>query len=161
MKPARPIDPSIGALLPLRRCARAATGWFFHVSLWDTRNEWEFSRLPMSLLDTTGSSLGRKISTGPVAAPWTLARITSLRAPTPLPQPTRLQLSISVSHPWKLRQQKAACYSRFPGSFEPNYSGTIAAAHTVFTGTMVLNGNLDFSGVKNAFVMQYKPTTLG
>lgn len=48
-----------------------------------------------------------------------------------------------------------------PGSLQPSYSGTIAAGSTIFTGSMVLNGNLDFSGIKNAFVMQYKPTTLG
>jgi len=48
-----------------------------------------------------------------------------------------------------------------PDSFALQYGGATAADSTTFTGAMRIGGNIGFSGVKNAFVTQYLPTTLG
>ncbi|HEY2469645.1 MAG TPA: hypothetical protein VGI45_17625 [Terracidiphilus sp.] len=41
------------------------------------------------------------------------------------------------------------------------YSGSTAAGSTSFTGSMKIGGNVDFSAMRNAFAMQYEPTTFG
>lgn len=45
--------------------------------------------------------------------------------------------------------------------FALEFSGVTAAGSTNFTERMSINGNVDFSAVRNAFVAQYKQTTLG
>ena len=48
-----------------------------------------------------------------------------------------------------------------PESFALTYSGVTTAGSTNFTGSMSVTGNLDYSGVRNAFAAQYEPTTIG
>jgi hypothetical protein len=43
----------------------------------------------------------------------------------------------------------------------PFYSASTSARSTTFTGGFAINGNLDFSSIKNAVVTQYEPTALG
>jgi hypothetical protein len=43
----------------------------------------------------------------------------------------------------------------------PFYWGSTSAGSTTFFGGVVINGNLDFSAIKNAFVRQYEPTAFG
>jgi hypothetical protein len=43
----------------------------------------------------------------------------------------------------------------------PPYSTLTNAGSTAFVGGFAINGNLDYSGIKNAFVRQYEPTAFG
>jgi hypothetical protein len=43
----------------------------------------------------------------------------------------------------------------------PHYSNSTLAGLSTFSGTLVINSNIDFSVIKNAFVRQYEPTTFG
>jgi hypothetical protein len=42
-----------------------------------------------------------------------------------------------------------------------HYSGPTAVGSTTFTGSMKIGGNIDYSGIHNAFVMQYEPAAFG
>lgn len=44
---------------------------------------------------------------------------------------------------------------------EPHYSASTNAGSTTFFGGMTIGSNLDFSGIKNAFVRQYEPAAFG
>lgn len=46
-------------------------------------------------------------------------------------------------------------------TFALKYSGSTSPGSTTFTGAMGVGGNVDYSSVRNGFVMQYKPTALG
>jgi hypothetical protein len=48
-----------------------------------------------------------------------------------------------------------------PESVALQFAGTTASGSTNFTAYGSIGGNIDFSGVRNAFVMQYKPTSIG
>ncbi|HMH12166.1 MAG TPA: putative Ig domain-containing protein [Edaphobacter sp.] len=43
----------------------------------------------------------------------------------------------------------------------PPYATSTTAGSTTFFGGLTINGNLDYSGIKNVFVKQYEPTALG
>jgi hypothetical protein len=48
-----------------------------------------------------------------------------------------------------------------PESIAMRYSGRTAPGSANFTGGMLVGGNIDFSGVRNAFAMQYRPASIG